>query len=182
MSVYSHQDKSLLQASGSSGTALEAFDDFYAREFWAVVKIAYALAGSRAAAEDLAQEAFLAAYRDWDRIGEYAEPAAWVRRVVVNMSVSAFRRRLAETKAITRVAMGFTQALPALPDDGAEFWRAVRTLPRRQRQVTALHYVDDMSVTDIARVLGIAEGTVKSHLHHGRSAIARRLGMHEEDR
>jgi RNA polymerase sigma factor (sigma-70 family) len=162
--------------------AMEAFDEFYAREFPAVVGLAYALSGSRTGAEDLAQEAFLAAHRSWDRVGAYADPSAWVRRVVANMSVSAFRRTMAEAKAFARVAIRSTRVLPELSDDGAEFWRTVRSLPRRQRQVVALHYVDDMAVADIARVLGTTEGTVKRHLHDARLALARRLGLEGDDR
>ena len=71
----------------------EAFEDFYAREYLGVVGLAYALSGSRWGAEDLAQEAFIAAHRDWDRIGLYDKPGAWVRRVVANLSVSSFRLR-----------------------------------------------------------------------------------------
>ena len=70
----------------------ETFEDFYVREFAAIVGLAYALSGSRSGAEDLAQEAFLAAHRTWDRVGGYEEPGAWVRRVVANLAVSAFRR------------------------------------------------------------------------------------------
>ena len=157
-----------------------AFEDFYSEEYAAVVGLAYALSGSRSGAEDLAQEAFLAAHRNWQRIGRYDRPGAWVRRVVANLSVSAFRRRLVEAKAIARVALGSVPALPELADDDAEVWRMVRTLPRRQREVIALHYVDDMSVRDIARTLDMAEGTVKRHLHDGRVALARRLESEED--
>jgi len=92
----------------------EAFEDFYVREYPAVVGLAYALSGSRWGAEDLAQEAFLAAHRDWGRIGSYQQPAAWVRRVVANLAVSAFRRRVSETKALARIALGRGEAVPDL--------------------------------------------------------------------
>lgn len=63
-----------------------------------------------------------------------------------------------------------------LPDADRDFWAAVRSLPRRQAAVIALHYYEDLPVADIAAVLGIAEGTVKAHLHKGRESLARRLG------
>jgi RNA polymerase sigma-70 factor (sigma-E family) len=160
-------------------TNAETFEDLYARDFAAVVGLAYALSGSRAGAEDLAQEAFLAAHRSWDRVGGYDDPGAWVRRVVANLSVSAFRRRLAEAKALTSFAIGSARALPKLSDDDAEIWRTVRTLPRRQRQVIALRYLEDMPVAQIALVLGTAEGTVRKHLHDGRLTLARRLGLED---
>jgi DNA-directed RNA polymerase specialized sigma24 family protein len=80
----------------------ETFEDFYRREYTPVVGLAYALSGSRSSAEDLAQEAFFAAHRNWEKIASYDQPGAWVRRVVANLSVSAFRRRVTEAKAIAR--------------------------------------------------------------------------------
>ncbi len=89
----------------------ETFEKFYEREFPAVVGLAYALSGNRSGAEDLAQEAFLIAHRDWDRVGTYARPDVWVRRVVANLSVSVFRRRAVEAKTLARMALGYTPAL-----------------------------------------------------------------------
>jgi len=65
--------------------AAESFEDFYARDFKPVVALAYALSGNRASAEDLAQEAFLAAHRRWDKVGRLVRRDAWVRRVVANL-------------------------------------------------------------------------------------------------
>ena len=161
--------------------SLESFESFYATEYPAVVGLAYALSGNRWVAEDLAQEAFLAAHRDWDRIAAYEQPGSWVRRVVANLSVSAFRRRVAEAKALGRLALGHAPAVAELPADDAEFWRAVRRLPRRQAQVVALHYLEDRPVAEIADALGIAAGTVKKHLHDGRRELARRLEIEEAE-
>jgi RNA polymerase sigma-70 factor (ECF subfamily) len=101
-------------ATGGSTAARssETFEEFYAREFRAVVGLAYALSGSRAGAEDLAQEAFLVAHRDWDKISGYDSPGYWIRRVVANLSVSMFRRRLVEAKALARMAVGSPTVLP----------------------------------------------------------------------
>jgi RNA polymerase sigma-70 factor, ECF subfamily len=152
-----------------------AFEQLYRRDYGRLVALAYGLSGSRAAAEELAQEAFLAAHRRWDEIGVYADPGAWLRRVVVNRSVSVVRRRVAEGLALAR--LGARRELPdALPEHDEAVWRAVRALPRRQAQVVALHYVDDRAVADIAAILGCAEGTVKAHLHQARRTLARTLG------
>ncbi|MGE5228000.1 MAG: SigE family RNA polymerase sigma factor [Planctomycetaceae bacterium] len=158
----------------------EGFEDFYAREFPGVVGLAYALSGNRAIAEDLAQEAFLAAHRRWGTVGRYDEPGAWVRRVVSNLSVSAFRRRVVEAKALGRIGRDET-TLPELTADDLEFWRAVRSLPRRQAQVVALFYLEDRPVAEVAVILDMAPGTVKKHLHDGRRALARRLSIDEEE-
>jgi RNA polymerase sigma-70 factor (ECF subfamily) len=153
-----------------------SFDEFYVREYRRVLGLALALCGNRWAAEDLAQEAFLAAHRSWERVSSYPRPDLWVRRVVANLSVSAFRRRMAEAKALGRVALGRTPPAELSADD-AEFWQTVRSLPRRQAQVVALHYLEDLPVADIAEILGIAAGTVKKHLFDGRRALADRLGV-----
>lgn len=142
-----------------------------------MVALAYALTGSATAAEELTQEAFLAAYRSWSKIGAYDDPGAWVRRVVANRSVSRWRRLAAEARAVTRV--GTQRQLPAeLPEASASFWQAVRALPPRQAQVVALHYVEDRSIAEVAAVLGTAEGTVKAHLFKARAALADSLGEH----
>jgi RNA polymerase sigma-70 factor (ECF subfamily) len=152
-----------------------AFEQLYRRDYRRLVALAYGLSGSRTAAEELVQEAFLAAHRRWDEIGAYADPGAWLRRVVVNRSVSVVRRRVAEGLALAR--LGTRRELPdTLPEHDEAVWRAVRALPRRQAQVVALHYVDDRAVADIATVLGCAEGTIKAHLHQARRTLARTLG------
>jgi len=172
----------MLHGGGSAAVeSSETFEEFYAREFPAVVGLAFALSGSRAGSEDLAQEAFLAAHRNWDRVGTFERPDVWVRRVVSNKSMSMFRRRYAEARALSRFAMGTAATLPELTADDAEFWAAVRSLPRRQAQVIALRYLEDRTVAEIAEILGTAEGTVKKHLHDGRQAVVRKLRLEEED-
>lgn len=145
-----------------------------------MIGLAYALSGSRVAAEDLAQEAFLVAHKQWEKVGRYEKPEAWVRRVVANMSVSLFRRKVREARALSKMR-GIDAYLPALPAEDEEFWRQVRALPKRQAQVIALHYLEDRSVLDIAEILECAEGTVKAHLHKGRARLAQRLGLDAGD-
>jgi RNA polymerase sigma-70 factor (ECF subfamily) len=158
-----------------------SFEDFYVKDYQAVVGLAYALSGSRWLAEDLAQEAFLVAHRNWARVSAYDQPGAWVRRVVANLSVSAFRRRVVEAKALVQLGLGERQRLPELQPIDAEFWEAVRSLPRRQSQVVALHYLEDLPVAEIAAILDMAPGTVKKHLFDGRGELARRLRTEEDE-
>lgn len=157
----------------------EPFEDFYRREFRPVVGLAFALSGSRSGAEDIAQEAFLAAHRSWDRIGLFQQPGAWVRRVVANMSVSSVRRRVAEAKALARLARRREPTLPELSADDDEFWRAVRSLPRRQAQAVSLRYLEDLPLAQIGEILGLSEGTVKAHLFAARKTLAERLRLDE---
>lgn len=158
--------------------AAELFDRFYAREYRSVVGLAYVLSGSSLGSEDLAQEAFAAAYRSWDRIATYDKPEAWVRRVVANRSSSWLRRRGAEARAVARLGGG-RQQIPDMSPPTEELWRAVRRLPTRQAQAVALYYLDDMSLEEIGEVLGISSGTAKTHLHRGRQTLAERLGTEE---
>jgi len=141
-----------------------------------VIGLAYALSGSRSAAEDLAQEAFLAAHNAWDRVSQYEKPEAWVRRVVANKSVSMFRRKMREARAIARMKPEASY-LPRIPAEDDEFWKAVRSLPKKQSQAIALHYLEELTVAEIAEVLECAEGTVKVHLHKGRKKLAERLEL-----
>jgi RNA polymerase sigma factor (sigma-70 family) len=157
----------------------ESFEEFYEREYPKMLKLAYALSGNRWAAEEIAQEGFLAAHRRWSKISSYESPGAWLRRVVSNLSVSFLRRRVVETKALVKYAVGRTDAIEHLPERDEEVWRAVRSLPRRQAQAIALHYVLDLPLSEIASTLECAEGTVKAHLHAARVALANRLGERE---
>ena len=160
---------------------IASFEDLYLKEYQAVVGLAYALSGDRWLAEDLAQEAFLAAHRNWPRVSSYDQPGAWVRRVVANLSASAFRRRKVEAKALLRLGIGERHRLPELPPDDTEFWDAVRSLPRRQSQVVALYYLEDLPVAEIAAILDMASGTVKKHLFDGRRELAQRLHIEEDE-
>ncbi len=152
-----------------------AFEDVFRKEYASVVALALALTGSRWVAEELAQEAFIAAHRNWGRVGGYDQPGAWVRRVVTNLATSTIRRRIVEAKALLRLGDRERDRPPERPSGDAEFWEAVRSLPRRQSQVVALHYLEDLPVAEVAEVLEMAPGTVKKHLHDGRKTLARRL-------
>ena len=152
----------------------EDFQAFYGREFSSVAGLAYVLLGSRSGAEDLAQEAFLAALRNWERVCSFDDPGAWVRRVVANRSVSWFRRRAAEAKALMRLGRSDGQAVE-IEAEARALWDEVRRLPRRQAQAIALHYLDQRRIPEIGLILGLSENTVKTHLQRGREALARRL-------
>lgn len=148
----------------------EDFSTFYTRHVRSLVGLAYVLSGSHSGAEDLAQEALLVAYRNWSRIDGYDNPGAWVRRVAVNRAVSTSRRRVAEAKALLRLRADQV-VVPELSDENEELWAAVRALPRRQAQVIALRYWDNLSIRETAEVLELSEATVKSHLQRARQTL-----------
>jgi RNA polymerase sigma factor (sigma-70 family) len=152
----------------------QSFEVFYRREMPRLVALARALSGS-SAADDLAQEAMLAAYRRWSEVAAYDNPEAWVRRVCVNHATSLLRRRGAEARAVLRLA---AQPSPdaELDEPHEAFWAEVRRLPRRQAQAAALRYVYDLSVAEIAATMACSEGSVKVHLTRARAVLADRLG------
>ncbi len=158
----------------------EPFEVFYRREYDRSVRLAYVLSGSHWGAEDLAQDAFAEAHRNWQDIGRYESPGAWVRRVIVNRSVSQYRRRMADARALLRMPAGSRVTLPDLTPMTEEVWEAVRRLPRRQAQVIALTYLDELSLQEVADVLDIAVPTVGTHLQRGRKALSRTLAITEE--
>lgn len=155
--------------------AAEPFERFFHREFPRMVSVAYAISGSRWAAEELAQEAFLRAYRSWDSVSGYDKPGAWLRRVTINLSNSFLRRRVSEVKALERYAIGGSEPVDHHPVEEEAFWNEVKSLPRRQREVIVLHYVDDLSTPEISEVLQISESSVRTHLQRGREMLAGRF-------
>ncbi len=146
-----------------------------------MVALAYALSGSRLGAEDLAQEAFIAAHQKWDRVGAYDKPVAWVRRVVANMAISAFRTKGAEARALARLAAQRHVVLPELEAEDHEFWEKVRALPGKQAQAVTLFYLHDLPVVEIADALDCSPATAKVHLFRGRQALATKLGVEMTD-
>lgn len=161
---------------------VEDFESFYRREYRSVLGLAIVMTGKRQLAEELTQEAFLTTFRQWDRVGAFDSPEAWVRRVVANRSVSAFRRAASEARALLR--LGGPRRGGSYPDRegsspdidaGVDVWREVRRLPKRQAQVVALTYVEDLPRREVARILQCGEETVKTHLDRARFALSERL-------
>ncbi len=154
----------------------ESFEHFYSREFSQVAALAYVLSGSRPVAEEIAQEAFTAAYRQWDRVATFDQPGAWVRRVVTNKAASAWRRRAYRVRAMARLtAPGESEPGPEMNAEAEELWQAVRALPTRQAQCVGLFYIDDLPLHDIGQILGCTPGTVKTHLARAREKLKREL-------
>jgi RNA polymerase sigma-70 factor, ECF subfamily len=157
----------------------EPFEVFYRREYPRLLVLARALAGS-AAAEDIAQETMLAAYRRWSQIALLDSPAGYVRGICLHKGRSTTRRLMAEGRAVQRYAVRPVARLDDLDPDTERYWAEVRRLPRRQAQATVLFYALDLPVAEIATTLGCAEGSVKTHLSRARAALAARLADTEE--
>lgn len=150
------------------------FEAFIEAELGALTRFAGGLAGDRALAEDILSDALLKAARRWRHISALRDPAAYVRRIVVNTYLSDRRKA-------RRRRTDPTDSLPALDRPGPdasetvaardEVERLLATLPPRQRAVIVLRYLLDESDDQIARTLGCTPGTVRSHLSHARAAL-----------
>jgi RNA polymerase sigma-70 factor, ECF subfamily len=129
-------------------------------------------------AEDITQEAFLAASRNWAKVSGYQSPEAWVRRVGLNRASNLRRRALRRTRALQRVAAGLQHAPPA--DQGNhDLVDALRGVPMRYRVVLTLHYLVELTVAEIADELEIPVSTVKTRLVRGRRRLKEHLTVTE---
>jgi len=154
----------------------DAVRSFVHGEYGKVVGAVALAVGSRHLAEDAVQEALVKLMRDDHRPDNLA---AWVTVVAINEGRQVLRRRGAESRAVERSP----SAVPTDPfhevEIGGALREAVAALPDRQRDTVLLHYFMDLPVDEIARSLGVTSGSVKTHLHRARSALANLIG--EED-
>lgn len=150
----------------------DSFDVFFRSEYARLAGLASVLCGDREDGRDLAQEALSRAFERWDDVAMLERPGAWVQRVMVNLARDHARHRRVRHRrlpVLAREASGQAGVEPS-PFDG-EFWAAVGRLPERQRTAVALFYVGDRSVTEVAHVMGVAEGSVKTTLHQARRRL-----------
>lgn len=155
-----------------SAETLVSFDDVYEAQYRRLLALAHAATGNWQSAEDLTQETFLRALRHWHKIAQYDDPGAWLRRVLINRVASRWRGLGREQLAFGRWVSRSPEEASDQSMHDAAFWSAVRRLSPQQRRVVLLHYVDDLDVEQIARVLECSAGTVKTHLHRARTQLA----------
>ena len=159
----------------------ERLREFIDGEYRQVVATVEMVCGSLATAEDSVQEALA---RAWEREGrgeQIDRLPAWVTTVALNLARSQMRRWRTERKATARLAP-LQRDLPDAPSasgDAHAVREALRVLPKRQREVTALRYYLGLDVAAIAAWLGIGEGTVKAQLFKARQALA--VALREDD-
>jgi RNA polymerase sigma-70 factor (ECF subfamily) len=157
-----------------SGYVREVYEASYRR----LVAQAYAVAGDRVEAEDAVQEAFARAVAAGDRFRRVDNPEAWLRTVALNVLRRRWRRAQMFRALSPRLA---TPAdVPGISEDHVAVIAALRGLPFQQRETVALFYLGDLSVQEIADTLGVADGTVKSRLNRGRTALAELLQTNQE--
>ena len=135
--------------------------------------------GSRPAAEDAVQEALLRAWERSERGDSIDSMNAWVTTVALNLARSGLRKVIAERKARSRL-QGMAGG-DVIDPERVDVERALTKLPRRQRESVVCRYYLGMDTKEIAKVLKVSEGTVKSTLFRARAALAVSLGVDEDE-
>jgi RNA polymerase sigma-70 factor (ECF subfamily) len=141
-----------------------------------LLRLARVLTGDDALADELVQEAFVRAHRTMVRPRAGAE-LAYLRRTVINLS-HGHHRRLRVARTVPAEVEGVTESAEqnaVAATRRRALVEAVRRLPDRQRDCVVLHYYEELSDVEIARALGISAGSVKTHLHRARAALATTL-------
>lgn len=158
--------------------SLESLGLLYDRHQNLVYRTALAITGDTDAAADLLQDVFLRLYRFAGRIDPERPLEPWLYRMVTNLSytwVKRQRRWLHPLESFTEwFAKNRKDALPSQPevdDVNRRVQQAMASLPFAQRIVVVLYYVNDLPLQEIAEILNIPVGTVKSRLHYGRQAL-----------
>ncbi|WP_431948888.1 SigE family RNA polymerase sigma factor [Actinacidiphila sp. bgisy167] len=126
---------------------------------------AYHLTGDRHEAEDLLQTALFSTYRAWDRISDKAAVGGYLRRTMTNLHISAWRRRKLNEYPTEELpeTVGETDAMRGT-ELRAVLWQALAKLPEPQRTMLVLRYYEGRTDPEIAKILGISVGTVKSSI------------------
>ncbi|MEV7786385.1 SigE family RNA polymerase sigma factor [Streptomyces sp. NPDC088106] len=154
------------EGSGERRSLSEAEFTAYVQERRAsLYATAYHLTGDRFEAEDLLQSALFSTYRAWDRISDKAAVGGYLRRTMTNLHISAWRRRKLNeypTEELPERA-GDTDAMRGT-ELRAVLWQALARLPELQRTMLVLRYYEGRTDPEIADILGISVGTVKSSI------------------
>lgn len=140
-------------------------------------RFAWRLTADREAARDLSQDTWLAIVRGLNRLNDPAQFRSWAYRIVRHKCTDWTRRRVVQQRAVNELqnAAAAEAARPSpetdTQDDVGALRQAMGQLPIEQRAMLSLHYLDGMGIGEIAVVLGIPKGTVKSRMFHARNRI-----------
>ena len=157
------------------------FDRFFVAHFDDLVRSLTAITGDRERAADCVQEAFVKAYARWRRVGKLDNPVTWVRRVAINASRDAHRSERRRSKREDRALAAVPMVAPGVEQGVASEMNAIdllRSLPKQQRAVAALFYLEDASINEIADSMRISTGAVKFHLNRARKNLRQGLEDH----
>jgi len=142
-----------------------------------LVRTALMIVGDRATAEDVVQDAFVAVHRRIDRVSDHDRMLPYIRATVVNGCRTVLRkRRLALRHRTHEPPVWSAESAALLGEDRREVFVALRTLPHRQREALVLRYYLDLDDAEIAEVMGISHGTVRSTVSRALASLERKLG------
>ena len=150
------------------------FGDYVRSRGGSLLRAAQALTGNHADAEDLVQATLVKTCQSWDNVADPAALDTYVRRVMVNTHISGWRRRRVDEYPTDQVPDAVAADHTGDSDLQELVQRAVDRLPRRMRAAVMLRFYDDMSEPEVAAVLGVSVGTVKS-------TVARAVAKLRED-
>jgi RNA polymerase sigma factor (sigma-70 family) len=158
-----------------------AFAWFFRAEYPQVVRTVSLVLRDTAAAEDVAQEAFLRLHLHWSKVYRYDRPDAWVRRVALNLAASHARREgrragLERLSVTSSPAAGQADPSHRSADPADRVRDALLTLPHKQRALVVLYYFEDRPLTEAGDLLGLTPGSAKVAMHRARRRLALALG------
>jgi RNA polymerase sigma-70 factor (ECF subfamily) len=147
------------------------FDELYAASFRRITGQVYAMIGDLDEATECVQEAFARAWAHRRKLDRASYPEAWVRTTAYRLAVSRWRRARLARRPTDR-AVGDAITTPPIDESHVALVAALRQLPQAQRQALVLHHIADLPVHQIAREVGVPEGTIKARLSRGRTSLA----------
>lgn len=153
----------------------DALTALYAAHYRALLRLAALLLDEPAACEDVVQEAYVRVYAGWDRIADADKASAYLRQTVVNLSRSALRRRLVSRRLAPPPQRSEAADLAYAVVARDELVRALRALPRREREAVALRHYADLSEEQAAAVMGCSRGSVKGYASRGLAKLGAAL-------
>jgi RNA polymerase sigma-70 factor (ECF subfamily) len=155
-----------------------AFESLYRAHYRRVYAVALRFARDRERAEEIAQDAFVRAWRSLPSFNGNSRLSTWLHSVAVNAALDRARskaRREARVEAGVDLDRYAAEVGRAMPTADLDLERAVAALPDGAREVVILHYIEGYPCAEIAERLGIVEGTVKSQLHRARQLLKEAL-------
>jgi RNA polymerase sigma-70 factor (ECF subfamily) len=169
-------DDAALVGAARSGSQ-DAVEALFHRHWRRLYRAAYLICRDAAAAEDIAQESFLAALRALDRFDRRRPLGPWLDRIAANRAIDWQRARAVRGEVLADEPVIVAVGPPEAPPD--DLAAALRDLPADQRAVIVLRHVLGFTPREIGRVLGLPTGTVNSRMRRGLDALAQRLGEGE---
>jgi RNA polymerase sigma-70 factor (ECF subfamily) len=143
------------------------------------VRIAYGVVRQRQDAEEIAQEAFVKAYRSFGGLRNRGAFRAWLVRMTWRLAIDRWRsdrrRQAREDASWTPDPDATAESVVSANQRAERLWRAIDDLPEKLRQAIVLSAIEGYDVREVASLLGLPEGTVKSRLFLARKGLAQRL-------